>query len=64
MSWATYTARILVVTYFTMSPFFYFFYFGILTKGKFTAMHFTQWPLVVSEGKVVNFLKAKRERES
>ena len=32
MSWATYTARILVVTYFTMSPFFYFFYFGILTK--------------------------------
>ena len=36
MSWATYTARILVVTYFTMSPFFYFFYFGILTKENET----------------------------
>ena len=32
MSWLIYTARILVVTYFTMSPFFYFFYFGILRK--------------------------------
>ena len=32
MSWLIYTARILVVTYFTMSPFFYFFYFRILTK--------------------------------
>ena len=32
MSWLIYTARILVVTYFTMSPFFYFFSFGILTK--------------------------------
>ena len=32
MSWLIYTARILVVTYFTISPFFYFFYFGILSK--------------------------------